>query len=81
MTWSLTPAELSVAGTTSKPHHYKHNLQKTKDLPKTWVLRGKQFEDFRQKKNTSVPDQTTPWNKRTLSTIIEYGFCKQQELN
>ena len=21
-----------------------------KDLPKTWVLRGKQFEDFKQKK-------------------------------
>ena len=50
MAWSLFPAELSVAGTNSKPHHYKHNLQKTKDLPKTWVLRGKQFEDFRRKK-------------------------------
>ena len=66
MTWSLFPAEQSVAGTNSKPHHYKHNLQKTKDLPKTWVLRGKQFEDFRRKKkhfwprpNNSV-EHTTP---------------------
>ena len=25
-------------------------VQKMKDLPKTWVLRGKQFEDFRRKK-------------------------------
>ena len=23
--------------------------QKTKDLPKTWILTGKQFEDFRRK--------------------------------
>ena len=25
------------------------NLQKMKNLPKTWVSTGKQFEDFRQK--------------------------------
>ena len=29
----------------SKPHHYK-KVQKWKDLPKTWVLTGKQFEGF-----------------------------------
>ena len=30
------------------------NVQKMKDLPKTWVLRGKQFEDIRRKKRTET---------------------------
>ena len=51
MTWSLALAELPRAGANSKPHHYKQKVQKTKDIPKTWVLMAKQFEDFRQKKN------------------------------
>ena len=42
---------------------------------------GKKFEDFRRKKNTSSLDQTTPWNTRPLNTTIEYGLCKQYELN
>ena len=50
MTKSVTPAGLPRAGANSKPHNYKQNVQKKKDLPKTWVLRGKQFEDFRRKK-------------------------------
>ena len=25
-----------------------------KELPKTWVLTGKQFKDFRQKKNRNI---------------------------
>ena len=29
-------------------------VQKMKDLPKTWVLRGEQFEDYRQKKNKNI---------------------------
>ena len=32
-----------------------------KDLSKTWVLRGKQFEDFRQKKEQKQYFQ--PFNK------------------
>ena len=50
MTWSLTLAGLPRAGANSKLHRYKQIVQKMKDLPKTWVLRGKQFEDFRRKK-------------------------------
>ena len=50
MTTSVTLAVLPRAGANSKPHRYKQNVQKMKDLPKTWVLRGKQFEDFRRKK-------------------------------
>ena len=42
-------AGLPHIGKNSKPHRYKQNVQKMKDLPKTWVLRGKQFEDFRRK--------------------------------
>ena len=34
------------AGANSKPHHYKQKVQKMKDLPKTWVLTGKQFENL-----------------------------------
>ena len=45
----MTLAGLPRAGANSKPHHYKQNVQKMKDLPKTWVLTGKQFEDFRRK--------------------------------
>ena len=80
MTWSLTPEELSRAGTYSKLQHYKHKLQKTKDLPKTWVLRGKQLEEFRQK-NNSGPDQTTPWNTRPLKKTFEEGPGNQADLN
>ena len=43
-------AGLPRAGKNSKPHHYKQMVQKMKDLPKTWVPRGKPFEDFRRKK-------------------------------
>ena len=54
MTKSVTPAGLPRAGANSKPHHYKQKVQKMKGLPKTWVLRGKQFEDFRRKKRTET---------------------------
>ena len=33
-----------------KAHHYKQNVEEKKDIPKTWILMGKQFEDFRRKK-------------------------------
>ena len=48
--WSLTLAGLKLASTNSKPNHYKQKAQKLADLPKTWVLTRKQFEDFRRKK-------------------------------
>ena len=51
---SVTLAGLPRAGANSKPHRYKQNVQKMKDLLKTWVLRGKQFEDFRRKKNRNI---------------------------
>ena len=50
MTWSQTLAGLPRAGANSEPHHYKQKVEKMKDIPKTWVLTGKQFEDFRRKK-------------------------------
>ena len=31
-----------------------NKVQKQKDLPKTWVLTGKQFEDAREKKNRTI---------------------------
>ena len=38
------------AGAISKPHPYEQKVQKLKVLPETWILTGKEFEDFRQKK-------------------------------
>ena len=37
-----------------KAHHWIQKVQKTKDIQKAWVLMGKQFEDFRQKKNRNI---------------------------
>ena len=51
MTKSLSLVGLPIVGATAKPHHYKQKVQKMTDLPKTWVLRVKQFEGFRRKKN------------------------------
>ena len=34
----------------------KSKYKKMKDLPKTWVLRGKQIEDFRQKNRNIILD-------------------------
>ena len=39
-------ARLPCTGENSKFHHYKQKVQKLKDLPISWVLTGKQFEDF-----------------------------------
>ena len=81
MTWSLTLAGLPRAGANSKPHDFKQKVQKTKGFPKTWVLTGKQFKDFRRKKNNSSSDQTTPWKTRSLNATNEDGafVCNQQE--
>ena len=81
MTKSLTLAGLASVGANSKPHHCKPKVQKMKGLPKTWVLTGKQFEDFRRKKHISSSDQTTPWKTRSLNATNEDGafVCNQQE--
>ena len=57
-----------------KPHDYEQKVQKMKDLSKTWVLRGKHFEDFRQKKGQkrySQPFKKPQWDTRTLNPSIE----------
>ena len=50
MTRSLSLAGFPFLGLISTPFHCKQEVQKMKDLPKTWVLTEKQFEDFRRKK-------------------------------
>ena len=37
-----------------EPHHSKQKVQKTKCIPKTWVLMGGKFEDFRRKRNRTI---------------------------
>ena len=76
----MTLAGLPRAGKNSKPHHYKQKVQKMKVLPKTWVLRGKQFEDFRRKKRAETllsTFQKTPAGQQEQKPSIEYRPCKQ----
>ena len=52
----------------------RKKVQKMKDLPKTWVFMGKQFEDFRRKKtlpaSTKQPRGThRPW-KQQLNMVF-----------
>ena len=56
-------------------------IQRMKDLPKTWGLTGKQFENFRRKKCISSLNQATPRNKRPIGATNEGGHCNQEELN
>ena len=58
-------------------------VQKMKDLPRTWVLTGKQFENFRPKKS-KIP--VLAWRKKqkkhkTPKKKTEHGPCKQEEIN
>ena len=62
---SLTLAGQPRAGSNSKPHHYKQKVEKMKDIPKTWVLTRKQFEDFRGKKEQ---EHCSPSFKKTSGT-------------
>ena len=85
MTRSLTLAGLPRAGANSKADHYQQKVQKMKDLPNTWGLTGKQFEDFRQQKeqkHISRPFKKTKWNTRPLNATIELGtgtFLQKKE--
>ena len=77
-------AELQCAGAKKKPHDYKRNLKKMKDLSKTWVLTGKQFEDLRQKKRIKTlfsTFQKNQWSTWPLNIANENDPCKQEELN
>ena len=83
MTWPKTLAGLPRAGAISKPHDYKQNLQKMKDLLKKWVLTGKQFEDFRQK-SSNIPllsRRTKQKNHNTPRAKTEYKTGSHDEIN
>ena len=76
-------AGLPRAGANSKPHDYKQNVQKMKGLLKKWVLTGKHFEDFRQKKSKVPP---FPWrtkqkNHKTPKAKTEHEPCSQEDFN
>ena len=40
----------NTCGRKLKAHHYKHKLQKTKNLPKTWAFNGKSLKISDKKK-------------------------------
>ena len=76
--------ELPGAGANSKTHHCKQKVQELKDIPNTWVLMGKQFEDFRRKKKQkhySRPLRKTQWSTRPQNVIIGYSSYNQEEVN
>ena len=53
---------------------------KKKDFPRSWVLTGKQFEDFRQKKEQKLysrPFKKIQWKTRTVKASVEQGLRKQ----
>ena len=55
-----------------------------KNLSKTWVLTGKQFEDLRQKKEQkhySRPFKKNQWSTWLLNIANENDSCNQAELN
>ena len=61
MAWPMTMTGLQRASVFPKPHDYKQKVQKMKGLLKNWVLTGKQFEEFRQKKfKISTPPMENP---------------------
>ena len=58
-------------------------VQKMKDLPKAWVLTGKQFENFRPKKS-KIPVfawRTKQRNHKTPKAKTEHEPCSQEEIN
>ncbi len=62
------------------------NKQKQNKKWKTFGKNGFQRENRlkisdEKKRKTFSLHQTTPWNTRLLETIIEYGLCKQWEIN
>ena len=79
----MTLAGLPREGLNWKPDDYKQNVQKMKGFPKTWVLTGKQVEDFRQKisKNPLLPWRTKQKNNKTSKANTEHEPCSQENIN
>ena len=78
------PAGLPRIGAVSKPHHYKQNVHKTKDLSKTWVSPKNCLKNSDGKKTRNITlelSKKTLLKTRPLNTIIEYGPCNQEEVN
>ena len=76
---------LQRAGKNSKMHHYKRKVQKMKDLPKTGVWSGKQFEDFKRKKEQTHYSRPLKKPSGTQGSKLiesnEQGLHRQQDLN
>ena len=51
------------------------------DIPKTWVLTGKNFEESRRKKNTSSLDQTIQWNTRPQNHQLNKALVSSNNQN
>ena len=55
MKWSVTLPRLpGLGGIPMSQHQYKEKVQIVKGFPRTWVLTGKQFQDFKQRNNKNI---------------------------
>ena len=85
MTWSMTLADLPIAGKTSKPHDYQQNVQKMQDLSKTWVFNEKRvwkLQTKKEKKQNSPPFKNTLWNTVPLNTTVHSNkYCAGYKIN
>ena len=72
MICSLTLAGLPIEGKNLKPHDYQQMYKKKEDVSKTWILTGKQFEDFRRKRTETLFStfQKTSAGKQDPKAII-----------
>ena len=68
MTWPMTLVGLPRAGAVSKPHDYKQNVQKMKDLLKKRALTGNSLKNSNQK-NQRNQSSYGEQNKRTTRTL------------
>ena len=77
----MTLAGLPRAGTNSKPDDYIQNVQEKKGFPKTWVLTGKQFDNFKAE-NQTIQSSHGEQNERTTRSQgekLNMNNCSREE--
>ena len=79
----VTLAGLPPAGASAKPHDYKQNVQKMKNLLKKWVLTGKSLKISNKKKtkNPVIAWRTKQKIDETPKAKTEHEPRSQEELN
>ena len=78
----MTLAGLPPAGAISKPHDYKQNVQKRKNLLKKWVSTSNSLKvQTKKTKNPVIAWRTKQKNRNTPKAKTKHEPCSQEELN